>query len=146
MPDTQPVIDRGEDIASMEPLLIGSTSRHRPILTDLALELAQRSVALSHSLPKGLHSALADLVRSMNCYYSNLIEGHDTHPIDIERALKNDYSADVKNVISSLRPRHTSRFSDGSTPAGSIVQPPQSIQSLLSTDDSANSYLKIYYS
>ena len=30
----------------------------------------------------------------MNCYYSNLIEGHDTHPVDIERALKNDYSAD----------------------------------------------------
>ena len=28
----------------------------------------------------------------MNCYYSNLIEGHDTHPVDIERALKNDYS------------------------------------------------------
>jgi hypothetical protein len=24
-----------------------------------------------------------------------LIEGHDTHPIDIERALKNDYSKDV---------------------------------------------------
>jgi Fic family protein len=30
----------------------------------------------------------------MNCYYSNLIEGHDTHPIDIERALNNDYSND----------------------------------------------------
>jgi Fic family protein len=30
----------------------------------------------------------------MNCYYSNLIEGHDTHPIDIERALRKDYSAD----------------------------------------------------
>ena len=39
-------------------------------------------------------TALADLVRAMNCYYSNLIEGHDTHPIDIERALKKDYSAD----------------------------------------------------
>jgi Fic family protein len=38
--------------------------------------------------------ALADLVRSMNCYYSNLIEGHDTHPIDIERALRQDYSAE----------------------------------------------------
>ena len=37
-------------------------------------------------------ASLADLVRAMNCYYSNLIEGHDTHPIDIERALKNDYS------------------------------------------------------
>jgi Fic family protein len=32
----------------------------------------------------------------MNCYYSNLIEGHDTHPIDIERALKGDYSNDTK--------------------------------------------------
>ena len=32
----------------------------------------------------------------MNCYYSNLIEGHDTHPIDIERALKNDYSNDQR--------------------------------------------------
>ena len=32
----------------------------------------------------------------MNCYYSNLIEGHDTHPIDIERALKGDYSDDAK--------------------------------------------------
>src|SRR5207248_8151738 len=37
---------------------------------------------------------LAGLVRSMNCYYSNLIEGHDIHPVDIERALKKDYSAD----------------------------------------------------
>jgi Fic family protein len=30
----------------------------------------------------------------MNCYYSNLIEGHNTHPVDIERAMKRDYSAD----------------------------------------------------
>jgi Fic family protein len=40
--------------------------------------------------------SLADLVRAMNCYYSNLIEGHDTHPVDIERALKNDYSQDAR--------------------------------------------------
>ena len=32
----------------------------------------------------------------MNCYYSNLIEGHDTHPVDIERALQGDYSGDAK--------------------------------------------------
>nr|WP_246344095.1 Fic family protein [Acidocella aromatica] len=32
----------------------------------------------------------------MNCYYSNLIEGHDIHPIDIERALKDDYSQDAR--------------------------------------------------
>src|SRR5690606_8892553 len=63
---------------------------------DLALEVAQQSARLRASLPAGVADALADLVRSMNCYYSNLIEGHDTHPIDIERALKADYSSDPK--------------------------------------------------
>jgi Fic family protein len=32
----------------------------------------------------------------MNCHYSNLIEGHNTHPIDIERALRNTYSDDKR--------------------------------------------------
>jgi hypothetical protein len=32
----------------------------------------------------------------MNCYYSNLIEGHNTHPVEIERALKGEYSSDRK--------------------------------------------------
>ena len=32
----------------------------------------------------------------MNCYYSNLIEGHNTHPVDIERALNNELSADPR--------------------------------------------------
>ena len=31
----------------------------------------------------------------MNCYYSNLIEGHNTHPVDIERALRDEYSSDA---------------------------------------------------
>ena len=53
-------------------------------------------LSLRPSLPPTLLASLADLVRSMNCYYSNLIEGHDTHPIDIERALKNDYSRNPK--------------------------------------------------
>ena len=32
----------------------------------------------------------------MNCYYSNFIEGSDTHPVDIERALDNDLSKEPK--------------------------------------------------
>jgi Fic family protein len=80
----------------MEPLLISDTSRHRAGLTDLALELAQRSASFRRSLPESLLTSLASLVRSMNCYYSNLIEGHDTHPIDIERALNGEYSKDAK--------------------------------------------------
>lgn len=95
-PDINPAKDRGEAVSLMEPLRIGDSSRHRVALTDLALELAQKSAGLRRSLPKSLVASLADLVRSMNCYYSNLIEGHDTHPIDIERALKDDYSKDAK--------------------------------------------------
>ena len=60
------------------------------------MELAADAAGFRRSLPEGVLAALADLVRAMNCYYSNLIEGHDTHPVDIERALKNDYSADAE--------------------------------------------------
>lgn len=87
-------VDRNESVSMMEPLVIGESSRHRPMLADLALELAQKSAGFRRSLPDHLISSLADLVRSMNCYYSNLIEGHDTHPIDIDRALNGDYSDD----------------------------------------------------
>src|SRR6202142_2226052 len=88
--------DRGEPLSSMEPLLVEHGSRHRPALNDLAFELAGLSAGFRRSLPPAIQPPLANLVRAMNCYYSNLIEGHDTHPIEIERALKNDYSQDPK--------------------------------------------------
>ncbi len=94
--DISAALDRGEAVSLMEPLSIGEGSRHRSRLTDLALELAQKSAGFRRSLPPSLLTSLADLVRAMNCYYSNLIEGHDTHPVDIERALKNDYSQDTR--------------------------------------------------
>lgn len=94
--DIKMAADGGETTGLMEPLILGEGSRHRPGLTDLALELAQRSAGFRRSLPQDLLSSLATLVRAMNCYYSNLIEGHDTHPVDIERALKGDYSKDAK--------------------------------------------------
>ena len=95
-PAKTPAKDRGESIGLMEPMVIGDGSRQRAALTDLALELAQKSAGFRRSLPASLLASLADLVRSMNCYYSNLIEGHNTHPIDIERALKGEYSKDRK--------------------------------------------------
>lgn len=86
--------DRGESTQLMEPLLLAADSRHRPALNDLAIELVAASAGLRRSLPPGIAVELANLVRAMNCYYSNLIEGHDTHPVDIERALQQDYSTD----------------------------------------------------
>jgi Fic family protein len=93
--DIEAANDRGESTALMEPLLIGETSRHRGALTELALELTQKAAGFRRSLPESMVTSLAELVRAMNCYYSNLIEGHDTHPVDIERALKGAYSNDT---------------------------------------------------
>jgi Fic family protein len=98
-------IDCGESVASMEPLLVAEGAPNRRALTDLALELAQRSAGFRRSLPDSMAAALANLVRAMNCYYSNLIEGHDTHPVDIERALKGDYSADARKRDLQLEAR-----------------------------------------
>src|ERR1035438_4384949 len=93
--DTEVAVDRGEQVSLMEPWLIREGSRHRGSLTDLVLDLVQKSAGFRRSLPESLLASLADLVRAMNCYYSNLIEAHDTLPVDIERALKNDYSQDA---------------------------------------------------
>ena len=88
--------DRGEPLSVMEPLVMGDAYARRMALTDLALDLTQKSAGLRRSLPPALLASLADMVRAMNCYYSNLIEGHYTHPVDIERAIKNDYSQDAR--------------------------------------------------
>jgi Fic family protein len=88
--------DRHERVSLIEPLLIGEHAKQRSELTDLAVDLAARAAGFRRSLPDGVRGALANLVRAVNCYYSNLIEGHDTHPVDIERALKHDYSDDPR--------------------------------------------------
>lgn len=80
----------------MEPLILSEGSRHRRLLSDLAVELAGASAGFRRSLPAGVLAPLADLVRAMNCYYSNSIEGHATHPVEIERALAGEYSQDRK--------------------------------------------------
>ena len=79
------------NISQMEPLLPSTTDSS---LTDLAIEVIRHSAALSSSLHPLTRQAVVELVRSMNSYYSNLIEGHNTHPVDIERALEKDYSRD----------------------------------------------------
>jgi len=88
--------DREEPVSMMEPTKLGLDSRERIELVDLSIDLASKSASLKRSLPDGVCTGLAELVRTMNCYYSNLIEGHNTHPIAIERAMNKDYSDDPK--------------------------------------------------
>lgn len=56
-------------------------------LADLSVEIQRAASGLGHGLHPDSAAELADLVRMMNCYYSNLIEGHNTRPRDIARAL-----------------------------------------------------------
>ena len=61
-------------------------------LSDIAIDLIAKSEKLQSKFNGVVQASLGDMVRSMNCYYSNFIEGHNTHPYDIERALKQDFS------------------------------------------------------
>ncbi len=98
-------MDRNEPVSLMEPLLLTPESRFSREITDLTVELAARAAGFRRSMPEGILRSLADLVRTMNCYYSNLIEGHDTHPVDIERALQKDYSSDKEKRNLQLEAR-----------------------------------------
>jgi len=75
-------------ISEMEPMLPANS----PMLDELAIEVIRKSAALGGSLHSVTGKSVVALVRTMNSYYSNLIEGHHTNPVDIEKALANDYS------------------------------------------------------
>jgi Fic family protein len=81
-------MNHGMTLYAMEPMLPPEGDGE---LNDLAFDLVQRSSLLSAPLAAPVQEELGRLVRSMNCYYSNLIEGHQTHPRDIERALARDF-------------------------------------------------------
>jgi Fic family protein len=91
-----------EPISLMEPLMPEQGNRR---LEDLAVELVAKASALASQLRPIVNNAVGDLVHSMNCYYSNLIEGHNTHPRDINRALAGNYSQDSKKKCLQLEAR-----------------------------------------
>lgn len=75
-------------------LIPGSEQPAWGVLRDLAYLLGAEAGGLAGRLSPGTAIAIGDLVRGMNCYYSNLIEGHDTRPIDIERALRSELATE----------------------------------------------------
>lgn len=79
-------------------------------LLDLVTELPAAASALASRLHPKTAANLADLVRVMNCYYSNLIEGHNTRPRDIERALVDDLDTDERRRNLQLEARQHIRI------------------------------------
>ncbi len=114
-------MNRPETPFRLEPCLLDDA---RGELLDLLTELPAAATALAARLHPKTAANLADLVRVMNCYYSNLIEGHNPRPRDIERALANELDADEPRRNLQLEARQHIRlqglidraFAEGSLP------------------------------
>ena len=114
--------------------LLETPSRLEPCLLDEAqgelLDVLTELPAAAAAFPGRLHpktaANLADLVRVMNCYYSNLIEGHNTRPRDIERALDDDLDANESRRNLQLEARQHIRLQrdiDRSHAEGALPDP-----------------------
>lgn len=80
-----------ETPSRIEPTRLAHPSE--AVLNVLA-DLTAAAASLGAALHPRTSANLADLVRIMNTYYSNLIEGHETRPRDIERAMAQDFEQD----------------------------------------------------
>jgi Fic family protein len=84
----------------MEPLFPESG----PLL-DPALDLIREANALGGQLHPITRREVAELLRTINTYHSNLIEGHNTRPRDIERALEGRLSSNAETRALQLEAR-----------------------------------------
>lgn len=82
-----------ESVTRIEPARLEEAPE---VISNLVAELSAASAKLANTLNPHTAANLADLVRIMNTYYSNLIEGHKTRPKDIERALAGKFDKDKK--------------------------------------------------
>ena len=80
-----------ESVQRIEPARVEDPTE---AIADVVAELAAASATLGQALHPRSAASLALVVRIMNTYYSNLIEGHNTRPRDIENALAGDFAED----------------------------------------------------
>lgn len=74
-------------------------------LSDLALQITSESSLLRSDLHAATLREIRALMRIMNAYYSNQIEGHNTRPRDIEAALAGRaVDADRRNLAEEAAP------------------------------------------
>lgn len=79
-----------ESLHQFEPTLL--SDRQLEDLQPLAQSIVLSSIKLTSAAHETTRATLRELVRQMNSFYSNRIEGQSTHPRNIERALQNDFS------------------------------------------------------
>jgi len=94
------MLDIYNNPVAMEPLM---PVAERMRLAELSFEILQESGRLAGMVRSPwVFQEVASVVRGMNCYYSNLIEGHRTSPRDIERAMARNFSGDALESANQL--------------------------------------------
>ena len=97
MPEKSQKFARYDQPSRMEPLL---PEEHRLVpLLEQAHDLQRAAQFLAGS---GAPAEFRQLLRAMNPYYSNKIEGQHTLPFEIERTLRNDYSKNADEARRQL--------------------------------------------
>jgi hypothetical protein len=69
-----------------------------------AFDLIAKASSFAEQITPVVTRVIGALMRSMNCHYSNLVEGQNTHPRDIDLALHQDYSTEPKCRVLQLGP------------------------------------------
>jgi Fic family protein len=95
------MIELYDEPVQMEPLFIDSSRPAYGALIGQAHELSEASACFDASMAPLTARSLSELVAGMNCYYSNLIEGHHTLPFEIEQALHDLKKTDIKSLASA---------------------------------------------
>lgn len=99
-------------------------------VVDLIAKVSRAAAPLGERLDRRTAASLAALVRIMNGYYSNLIEGHNTLPRAIEAAVEGHFSADrgqrnlqieARNHV-RLQQEIDRRFTEGTLPDAASVE------------------------
>ncbi len=67
-----------------------------PELIDLAERVCYESTSLSSNHNPTILNELKEMLRIVNSYYSNRIESEGTHPVNIEKAMRKEFSSDTK--------------------------------------------------
>jgi Fic family protein len=94
----EPATYRNE--AAMEPLMPKDGA-----LREKAAEVLRATARIESALHPVTQAGVASLLQQMNSYYSNLIEGHQTHPVDIEKALNNELLVEPKQRALQIEAR-----------------------------------------
>lgn len=82
-----------DHISQFEPLLPSSTRRDG--LLEKAHHLQRLALSVKGRAHVSVMQTLAPLLRAMNSYYTNRIEGQHTLPIEIEQALRQNFASDA---------------------------------------------------